>query len=127
MITNEEFMMKGFTPFCIHEESRINLIMHKRMMAQIKQLCILILEKEQKIENNTNFGCPWIHHHIANMYGLAKVLFYTTSPLMIRLQELQKLCWKASKMAIFSKSVTSNQTGLHKQCGKIMNAVTISL
>jgi len=92
---NEEFMMKGFTPFCIQQlddDSKMSPILHEEHMEQTTTTLYSDLEKKSKklkiapISNVLGFITI-----IANMHTLAKVLFSMTSPLMIGLHELQQI------------------------------------
>jgi len=92
---NEEFMMKGFTPFCIQQldnDSEMSLILHEERMEQTTTTSYSDLEKKSKKLKITPIsdilGFITI---IANLHTLAKVLFSTTSPLTIGLQELQQI------------------------------------
>jgi len=92
---NEEFMMKGFTPFCIQQmddDSEMNLILHEEWMAQITTTSYSDLEKKSKKPKVTPISdVLGFISAIANTHALAKVLFSTTSPLTIGLDELQKI------------------------------------
>jgi len=88
-------MMKGFTPFCIQQmddDSKMNLILHEEQMAQITTMSYSDLDKKsKKLKVTPILDVLGFITAIANMHALAKVLFSTTSPLMIGLHELQKI------------------------------------
>jgi len=91
---NEEFMLKGFTPFHIQQlddESEMSLILHEEQMAQTTTTTCSDLEKKsKKLKITPILDVLGFITAIANMHALAKVLFSTTSPLMIGLYELLK-------------------------------------
>jgi len=92
---SEEFMMKGFTPFCLQQldsDSEMSLILHEERMAQMTTTSYSDLEKKSKKLKITPISdVLGFITAIANTHALAKVLFSTTSPLTIGLHELQKI------------------------------------
>ncbi len=127
---NEEFMMKGFTPFCIQQmddDSEMNLILHEEQMAQIMTTSYSDLEKKSKKPKVTPISdVLGFISAIANTHALAKVLFSTTSPLTIGLDELQKIVLiEASKSASCSALAIFNQTISPMQCGRFTTVAMI--
>jgi len=119
---NEEFMMKGFTPFCIQQlddNSKINLILHEEWMAQTTTTSYSNLEKKSKKLKITP---------ISDILGFitinSKHACIGKSPVLHNI--FNKSCCWANKKENFKKSATSNQTTLRIWSGQSMNVVMIS-
>jgi len=119
---NEEFMMKGFTPFCIQQlddNSKMSLILHKEWMVQTTTTLYSDLEKKSKKLKITP---------ISDILGFitinSKHACIGKSPVLHNI--FNKSCCWANKKENFKKLAASNQTISHMQSGECMNVAMIS-
>jgi len=111
-VLDEQFMMRGFTPFCIQQmdtSSEISLWIHEDRMEQTTTTTMNdLVNKGAKLKISPISDVMGFLTAISNTHALAKVLFSTTSPLTIGLQELKTIAF-AGKHSLMLQQISNFQ------------------